>query len=105
VREHITERAGTPDEIFIVDPLPLTDIGKPAKPQLRHDAAARTFRTVLGAALGAATDIAVTVNPDRTHGNLAAIRVAGKADPAVEAKIRDVMKAYTMQYKIEWSAS
>ncbi len=105
VREHITERAGTPDEIYIVDPLPLTDIGKPAKPQLRHDAASRTFRSVLGAALGGNVEIGVSVQPDKTHGNLAMIRITGKADPAVEAKIRDVMKAYTMQYRIEWSAT
>jgi fatty-acyl-CoA synthase len=106
VRAEITERAGTPDEIFLIDPLPLTDIGKPNKAQLRQDAAVRTFKTVLGAALGGEADIAVDVAPDKTHGTLATIRVSGSASErdALEAKIAVVMKAYTMQHRIAWSA-
>jgi fatty-acyl-CoA synthase len=105
VRGEITERAGTPDEILIVDPLPLTDIGKPNKALLRDDAAARTFRAVLTSALGAAAEIDVAVRPDATHGTLAIIGVTGrKAErEAIESKIRDAMKAYTMSHRIDWS--
>jgi fatty-acyl-CoA synthase len=103
-REHISERAATPDEIFLVDPLPLTDIGKPAKAQLRQDAAARTFRTVLGKALGRDSGLAVSVGPDATHGTLATIRVDAAADKRreIEAEIHRVMKEYTMPYRLEW---
>jgi fatty-acyl-CoA synthase len=100
VRGEITERAATPDEIFIIDPLPLTDIGKPNKALLRHDAAARTFRAVLAAT----ADIDVEVKQDPTHGTLAVITLTsspGERD-ALEARIRDTMKAYTMPHRIDW---
>ena len=95
-REHITERAATPDEIFLVDQLPLTDIGKPAKVQLRQDAASRTFRVVLGKALG--RNVTVTVAPDATHGSLATIRVDGGA---IEADVARIMKDYTMAWRLD----
>jgi fatty-acyl-CoA synthase len=106
VRVHITERAATPDEIFLVEHLPLTDIGKPAKVLLRQDAAARVFRTVLGKALGRDSGLVVTVAPDPTQGTVATIRVAAPASerPAIEAAIDGVMKEYTMSYRVEWGA-
>jgi fatty-acyl-CoA synthase len=105
VRGEITERAAAPDEIFLIDPLPLTDIGKPAKAQLRHDAAARTFTSVLTNALGAAADIDVEVRQDATHGTLAIIKVASapNARTAIEGKIGETMKAYTMAHRVDWS--
>jgi fatty-acyl-CoA synthase len=75
VRGEITERAGTPDEIYIIDPLPLTDIGKPNKALLRHDAAMRTFTTVLDKLVGSAAGIGVEVRQDPTYGTLAIINV------------------------------
>jgi fatty-acyl-CoA synthase len=104
-REHITERAATPDEVFLVEHLPLTDIGKPAKVQLRHDAAARTFRAVLGKALG--RDVAVAVAPDSTHGTRATIRIEAAAGKRTEiaAEVERVMKDYTMAWHLEWSGS
>lgn len=104
VRSEITERAAAPDEIFLIDPLPLTDIGKPNKALLRRDAAARTFRTVLEGAVGARAGIDVEIKPDPTHG-LCAIITAESAPherEAIEAKIRETMKAYTMQHRIDW---
>ncbi len=104
VRARITERAATPDEIFLVDPLPLTDIGKPAKAELRRDAAARTFRVVLGEALGRAATLTVMVGADAARGALATIHIdAATAERAeVEAEIERVMKDYTMPYRIAW---
>ncbi len=104
VRAEITERAATPDEILIVDPLPLTDIGKPNKAMLRHDAAARTFSAVLDAVVGSAAGIGIEVRQDATHGTLAVINVESKPAEreAIEAKIADAMKAYTMRHRIDW---
>jgi fatty-acyl-CoA synthase len=106
VREHITERAATPDEIFLVDPLPLTDIGKPAKVQLRQDAAARTFRAVLSTALGRDTGLAIAVGADETRGTVVTIRVDAAYDKRreVEAEIQRVMKEYTMPYRLDWGS-
>jgi fatty-acyl-CoA synthase len=104
VRAHITERAATPDEIFLVDPLPLTDIGKPAKVQLRQDAAARVFHAVLGQALGREAGLVVSVGPDSARGTLATISVAAAPDKRreIEAEIHRVMKDYTMAYQLDW---
>ncbi|HXE28959.1 MAG TPA: acyl-CoA synthetase [Stellaceae bacterium] len=104
VRGEITERAATPDEIFIVDPLPLTDIGKPNKAALRHDAAARTLTAVLDGLVGSSAGIGVEVKQDPTHGTLAVINVESKPAEreAIEAKIGDAMKAYTMRHRIDW---
>jgi fatty-acyl-CoA synthase len=107
MRAHITERAATPDEIFLVDPLPLTDIGKPAKAQLRQDAAARTFRAVLGKTLRRDTGLAISVGPDATHGTIATIRVDAAPDKRreIDAEIHRVMKDYTMAYRLEWGGA
>ena len=42
------ERAAAPKQIILVDKMPLTDVGKPAKVQLRLDAARRAFTAALG---------------------------------------------------------
>ncbi len=107
VRARIPERAATPDEIFLVEQLPLTDIGKPAKVQLREDAAARTYQAVLGSALGGPVRLRVTVAPDLRHGTLATIRIdstkQGRAE--IEEKIARVMKDYAAAYRVDWGAS
>ena len=105
VRARIGERAATPDEVFLVDALPLTDIGKPAKAELRRDAASRAFSAVLGRALGEAARIAVTVGSDPTQGDVATIRVLGAADrAAAAATIERAMKEFTMPYRVAWEA-
>ena len=104
VRGEITERAAAPDEIFLIDPLPLTDIGKPNKALLRQDAAARTFRTALESALGSTAGIDVAVRQDPIHGTLAVITVESTLAEreAVEAQVEYVMKDYTMRHRIDW---
>jgi fatty-acyl-CoA synthase len=104
VGAEITERAATPDEIFLVDPLPLTDIGKPDKALLRRDAAARTFSAILDRVVGTAAGVSVEIRPDPTHGMLAVIQVESKpADrAAIETKIREAMLAYTIMHRIDW---
>src|SRR5579862_830066 len=107
VRAHITERAATPDEIFLLDQLPLTDIGKPDKVRLRQDAAARTFRAVLGKALGREAGLSIAVGPDATRGTIATIRVdaASAKRREIEAEIHRVMKDYTMPYRLDWGGT
>jgi len=102
-REHITERAAAPKEIFILEQMPLTDIGKPHKVLLRYDAARRSFTAALRAALGPDAEISVQVGPDATYGTVASIRghVPGKSARETEDEIRRTMKAYSMQYRVE----
>lgn len=106
VRAHITERAAAPDEIILVEQLPLTDVGKAAKVLLRQDAAARVFRRVLSQALGRDSGFGVTVASDPTQGTAATIRLDAPASKRaeIEAAIHAVMKEYTMPYRVEWGA-
>jgi hypothetical protein len=91
--------------------MPLTDVGKPAKPLLRRDAAQRTFTVVLGEAAGGAAKVGVAVQPDETSGSKATItltpangqaKAQDKAD--VEQRVRKAMAAYATAYTIEWTS-
>jgi fatty-acyl-CoA synthase len=99
----IPERAAAPKEIIVVDKMPLTDVQKPAKVELRRDAARRAFREVLsGVADG---KLSVDVVPDPVKGNLTMISVAAAADArrALEEKINERMKAFSSAYSIRWT--
>ena len=104
-RLHITERAAAPKEVYVLDEMPLTDVGKPSKVHLRHDAARRAFSDALRGALLAGQSFEVTVGTDAAHGTSAAIGI--DAPPArraaLEKTIHEVMKAYAMHYSIRWA--
>jgi fatty-acyl-CoA synthase len=99
---HIPERAAAPKEIVVLSKMPLTDVQKPAKVELRRDAARRAFREVLADV----ADLSVDVVPDPVKGNLTVISVAGA--PAmrrdVEEKINDRMKAFASAYTVRWTS-
>ena len=101
---HIPERAAAPKEIIIVEKMPLTDVQKPAKVELRRDAAQRAFREVLADV--AAGRLTVEMVADPVKGNVAVIKVAGAADARrnVEEKIHERMKAFAVAYTVQWTA-
>ena len=107
-RSRIAERAATPKDIYIVDEIPLSDVGKPIKMELRRDAAERTFRVVLKDAMEASGERALLiplVRPHATKGTEVAILVKDapleKRDWLV-ARIAEVMGPYSFAYAIEW---
>ncbi len=82
--------------------MPLTDVQKPAKVELRRDAARRAFREVLaGLADGALT---VEMVADPVKGNVAVISVRGAASARgdIEERIRERMKAFAAAYRVQW---
>jgi fatty-acyl-CoA synthase len=99
---HIPERAAAPKEIVTVEKMPLTDVQKPAKVELRRDAARRAFQEVLAEVAPLHVDMVA----DPVKGNVAVITIAaGAADPrhGVEEQIRDKMKAFPIAYVVQWS--
>lgn len=60
-REHVHERAAVPVEVIVIDEMPLTPVGKIAKPALRADAVTR----VVGA-IARSHDPSATVRLDRS---------------------------------------
>jgi fatty-acyl-CoA synthase len=87
--------------VIVLERMPLTDIGKPVKAWLRTDAARRAFREVL-AEVADPEKLAVDVVADPIKGQVAVITIkdAG-ARGAIEPKIHERMKAFTVAYRIE----
>lgn len=106
--DNVSERAAVPKEVRIVDAIPLTDVGKPHKVKLRHDAAQRVFTAEIALALEGRILFDVKVDADQTHGTAAIITIA-VPDPgsrkAIEESIHGVMKQYAVHYEIRLQES
>jgi fatty-acyl-CoA synthase len=111
VAARIPERAAVPKEIFIVDSIPLTDAGKPAKVMLRHDAAERTFRNALSQIPALSTALAglqVTASPHPLHGTLVTIWITRPPSldaAALVAAIDELMSRYSLAYVVKLSGT
>ncbi len=110
---HIPERPAVPKEIYFIDGMPVTDIGKPDKVGLRFDAAKRHYSLVLADALGSDARVNVEVGHDATHGTRVTISLASEkaggekaggenagSRPGIEKRIAEVMKAYSHHYVV-----
>jgi fatty-acyl-CoA synthase len=97
---HIPERAAAPKEIIIVERMPLTDVQKPAKTELRRDAARRAFREVLADVAGG--KLAVDMVADPVKGMMAVISAAADVPRALEEQINARMKAFPIAYRVQW---
>jgi hypothetical protein len=83
--------------------MPLTDVQKPAKAELRRDAARRAFRDVL--ANVADGKLSVDIVADPVKGNVALITAVGPAARRdIEERIRERMKAFAFAYVVQWMA-
>jgi len=78
-------------------------VQKPAKTELRLDAAQRAYREVLaGVADGA---LAVDIVADPIKGSVAVIKLSGVRErrPELEAMIAERMKPFPVAYTVEWT--
>jgi fatty-acyl-CoA synthase len=102
-RAKIGERAAVPKEVFIIDQIPLTAVGKIFKPALRWDATRRVYEQEL-AALGAlATSVKVEVGEHKVHGTSATIRIkpsAGADAGTIRRKVSEILELYTVHYEV-----
>jgi fatty-acyl-CoA synthase len=108
VREHISERAAAPTDVFFIDPMPLTGVGKVFKPALRWDAARRVFEAELGALpelKEARAGLVVEVGPHEVHGSLATVTLSGvpaRARPALERAVDERLAPFTLRHQLQW---
>tara|TARA_B100000959_G_scaffold22003_1_gene21244 strand:- start:10 stop:1926 length:1917 start_codon:yes stop_codon:yes gene_type:complete len=105
-RENILERAANPANIFIIDSLPLTGVGKISKLTLRHDATERVFAGLLVPLMvDENLEIAISVADDKRFGTTVTLAIAD-GDTAkrqvVESHITDVFSPFTTHYEIIW---
>ncbi len=94
VRERTPERAAVPVQIFQVDPMPLTGVGKVFKPQLRWDAATRALTKILASLTEKGIDCSVRVGPHGSHGSVATVTIVHVAEHKREAVAKEVQTVF-----------
>jgi fatty-acyl-CoA synthase len=106
VRERSPERAANPVTLHLIDPMPLTLVGKVFKPTLRWDAAQRVFDGLLAPVRDAGVTAEVEVMPDQVHGSLARVRLKGAPGTdhaAVERTVTELFGPFVIKHRVEWS--
>jgi fatty-acyl-CoA synthase len=99
VREHIAERAGNPVDIWFMDALPQTAVGKIYKPALRLNAARRALQAAL-AHIATSIDVDVATHP--VHGTLATVQLPAAERAKLEAETDEILGAYAIAHEIKW---
>ncbi|RMH84537.1 acyl-CoA synthetase [Pseudomonas sp. AOB-7] len=93
---HIPERAAVPKDVWIVEAIPLTAVGKTFKPALRFDAIARVYQAALAELEPA---IRVEVLGDDQAGQLAHIHLP-RRDPALAAAVRERLAGFAVGHRL-----
>ncbi|CAB5682664.1 Long-chain-fatty-acid--CoA ligase [Delftia tsuruhatensis] len=98
-RERIAERPAWPRQVYILDSLPLTGVGKIFKPALRADAAEQVLRPLLQAAAGARLrEVAASEGGPR---GLRVRVTLTQEDAQASAAIALALGAFVLDYTIE----
>jgi fatty-acyl-CoA synthase len=106
VREHTPERAAVPVEIVLIDPMPLTGVGKVFKPQLRWIAAQRVFTQTLAALIEQGIRCEVSVGAHGTYGSLATVTIQGVpigSREAVRQQVDERLNPFVIRHEIHWT--
>ena len=101
-RSRVAERAAAPVEIFVVDSLPLTGVGKIIKQNLRESAVCHAIGELLAAKLPAGMLGNVEVVQDGFHGSLVALTVNATENEEVKAGIAEAFARLSQRYVIRW---
>lgn len=104
LKSEIGERAAIPKEIYIVDEIPLTPVGKIFKPSLRWQAIQRVYEAELEVLADTVESVEISVNEDKIHGSIAEINIkAGPGTSADEIKqsVENILARYTVKYKLD----
>jgi fatty-acyl-CoA synthase len=106
VRERTPERAAIPQQIILIDPMPLTAVGKVFKPKLRWDAAQRVFARSLAPLVEQGIRCEVNVVAHDTHGSLATVTIKGvpaESRDAVAQRVHEGLDPFVMRHEIHWA--
>jgi fatty-acyl-CoA synthase len=104
LKKEVGERAAIPKEVFILDEMPLTPVGKIFKPALVRDAIRRVCEQELAVLDEVAESIDVSVDADKVHGSLAIIKLrpVSSANPDdIILKSNEILGRFTFKYTVE----
>ena len=93
-KQNISERAAIPVHVEVVDPMPVTPVGKIFKPALRHLAISRVYLETLKTA---GIEAKVSVHADEIKGTLAEIKLA---DQSQKVSAQELLVNFTVPFKL-----
>jgi fatty-acyl-CoA synthase len=99
------ERAAIPVQLYLVDALPLTGVGKIFKPQLRWDAARRKVGQLLADLQRPGLALDVSVASHATHGDLITVRLQGLPESERDSMAQQVharLGPLVMKHELVW---
>ncbi len=95
--ENIAERSAVPKEIYLLDALPLTAVGKIFKPALKQDIIKRVIQDALG---DSGVLFTISVEPDKSYGTVALIDVDSAAGEEKIDRMKHILDQYIFHAKI-----
>jgi len=105
VAERTPERAAVPVQLYFVDAIPLTAVGKVFKPALRADATERAVRRMLAPVAASGCPVDVAVGSHAEHGTLVTVTLdCAQAAPraAFEQQVRAALDPLPLHHAIVW---
>ncbi len=105
IAERTPERAANPVQVYLIDAIPLTAVGKIFKPQLRWDAAKRKVAKMLADLQEPGLDIAITVAAHAVHGSLITVHLPGWPESqraAIEREVHKRLDPLVMRHEVAW---
>lgn len=105
-RAEVAERPAAPADVFILDRMPMTAVGKIFKPPLREDIVERVYREALATLRTPGLDVSVAVKPHSLHGTLATVTMSGARPDrreALAATVAEVLGPYAIRHEVVWA--
>ncbi|MEM8988087.1 MAG: acyl-CoA synthetase [Pseudomonadota bacterium] len=99
----VRERAAVPKEIFLVDQIPLTGVGKVFKPALRRKAINQYFQGLLDQALPA-IEVSISFDEEQTSTNKLVITLKHEGLPGDESlydRVNEVFEQYSYEFSVD----
>ncbi|MEE8414660.1 MAG: acyl-CoA synthetase [Desulfobacterales bacterium] len=104
LKREIGEKAAIPKEIFIIEQMPLTPVGKIFKPALRWESIKKVYQAELEAIGDLAESVKVTVAEDKIHGSLATITIKPARQVSkdkIKEEVKEILARYTIKYRLD----
>ncbi|MBU2510828.1 acyl-CoA synthetase [bacterium] len=107
IKEHLNkvvgERAAIPKDVFIMEEIPLTPVGKIFKPALRWEAIKTAYENEIAKIEEGIDSVEVSVREDKLYGTKVIVTIK-KSNSAVteevETRVKEILTRYTVKYEL-----